>query len=485
MNVSRRRLLIVALAVAALAPLAWPGAAAAQSSAPSLRLLATGGSPVTLHRFEGRVRLNLSVWVAATSGDFELRVARPDYDTPVGVAQVDSATGAVVRDLPEEVLDGWSGLSRFLQVVIRDSSGKWVVGRVFTFCPNGWDRQRADDSGAELPSYPTFCGAGSPFTRGAVWGLDSGWATRALGADFDAPSVRIRRDGVYTLTVRILPSYVQMLEIPAADTRVSFQVRVKTVRRDPGFFERPAVQRAAPARGAPVPDITDPDPSTVPDLIALPLWGMDTFTRRGRDYLSFAATPWNEGPAPLVVEGFRRPGEEAMDAYQYFRDAEGNVVGRAQVGAMRFHAHPMHNHWHFLQFASFSLHDAANLRVVRSRKQAFCLAPTDAIDITVERAHFTPWEDGLGTSCGPRDALWVREVLQTGWGDTYFQGVPGQSFDITALPNGWYQARIQVNPLGALHEADLSNNVESRLLYLGGRRGARSALVTPWHGIDA
>jgi hypothetical protein len=31
----------------------------------------------------------------------------------------------------------------------------------------------------------------------------------------------------------------------------------------------------------------------------------------------------------------------------------------------------------------------------------------------------------------------------------------------------------------------MSNNVESRLLHLGGRPGARRVLVAPWHGIDA
>jgi hypothetical protein len=87
------------------------------------------------------------------------------------------------------------------------------------------------------------------------------------------------------------------------------------------------------------------------------------------------------------------------------------------------------------------------------------------------------------TSCGSSAALWVREVLQTGWGDTYFQGVPGQSFDITSLPNGWYYARMEVNPLGALHETTRANNVESRLLFVGGRPGRRTALVTPWNGI--
>ena len=33
-----------------------------------------------------------------------------------------------------------------------------------------------------------------------------------------------------------------------------------------------------------------------------------------------------------------------------------------------------------------------------------------------------------------------------GWGDTYYQYLPGQSFNITGVPNGTYYVRIVANP---------------------------------------
>ena len=188
---------------------------------------------------------------------------------------------------------------------------------------------------------------------------------------------------------------------------------------------------------------------------------METFNRRGRDFLAFAATPWNAGPAPLVVEGFRRPGEELMDAYQYFRDADGVVTGRAAGRHMRYHPHPAHDHWHFLQFAQFTLHDAADLEVVRSESRPTAwLPPTPSTSRSSARAGDRKrWP--LDRPRRPRRAR-VREVLQVGWGDTYFQFVPGQSFNITSLSNGWYHARVHVNPLGSLYETDMSN-VSSRV----------------------
>ncbi len=485
MTSPRRHHLIVVLVplAVALTALLWPAQVAAQSGAPSLRLIGPAGK-VTLQRSrEGRVPLDVRTWIAATDGAFELRVARPDYDTPPNIVQVDSVTGAILRDLPERVLDDWSGLRGFVEVVLTGSAGQEVARRSFTFCPNGWEHQRVDDSGPEFPRYPTFCGSFSPFTKGMVWGIEAGWAQKALGgSDFRTPRMNVPRAGKFTLAVRIAERYRDLLEISDTDGEATFPVTIKNVRRTRGI-EVPAHRESRPPEQAAVPDVTDPDPATLPDLVALPLWGMAALHRKAGDFLAFAATPWNAGPAPLVVEGFRRPAQELMDAYQYFRDAEGNVVGRAPVGDMRFHPHPAHDHWHFLQFARFTLHDAADMEVVRSRKQAYCLAPTDAIDLTVERASWGQEAD-LSTSCGDRGALWVREVLQTGWGDTYFQFMPGQSFNITGLPNGWYYARVHVNPLGSLYETDMSNNVESRLIHLGGRPGARRVLVVPWHAIE-
>jgi hypothetical protein len=139
-----------------------------------------------------------------------------------------------------------------------------------------------------------------------------------------------------------------------------------------------------------------------------------------------------------------------------------------------------------MQFARYSLLDAARTTTIVSRKEAFCLAPTDAIDLLAPGAEWTPGTIGLGGSnCGyGPTALWVRELLPVGWGDTYFQGLPGQSFDITDLPNGRYFIAVEANPLGLLYEGRTDNNVELREVILGGAPGNRTVRVPPWHGID-
>jgi hypothetical protein len=90
----------------------------------------------------------------------------------------------------------------------------------------------------------------------------------------------------------------------------------------------------------------------------------------------------------------------------------------------------------------------------------------------------------LATSCGGPGALWIREVLDVGWGDTYTQFQRGQAFDITGLPNGTYHVRVHVNPTGSMLETDTANNIEDRLIRLRGNPGHRRVVVPPWHGID-
>ena len=223
----------------------------------------------------------------------------------------------------------------------------------------------------------------------------------------------------------------------------------------------------------------------MPDLIPLPAWGIGIETIRHRDYLDFGATVWNAGPAPMVVEGFRQQGTAVMDAWEYFFDPDGTVVGRASAGTLLYDARPGHEHWHFQQFAQYQLLDADKTHIVDSDKEGFCLAPTDAIDLAVPGATWNPGQLGFGYSvCGSQNSIWTRETLPAGWGDTYFQGLPGQSFDITDLPNGTYWIAVRANPTGELYERSTSNNVRYRRIVLGGRPEHRKVWVPPWHGID-
>ncbi|MGZ6545894.1 MAG: lysyl oxidase family protein [Actinomycetota bacterium] len=496
MPAPRRRSGVIAialsLAVAASTTL-LAGAAGAQGAAPSIRLV-TGSTSMTVTRSPGRkAYLGLAVYVAAVGGAFEIRATRADYDHPVSVFQVVNQGGSVTTNpLPAWIDHDWQGLAKFLHVTVTDAAGTVILDRYHPFCPGSGDLARLNDDGPDVPTYPQSCG-GNPFQLGAVWGIDDGWAANAFGYANDAIK---GPDGHYTATVSIAPKYQSLFDVTPSDASVSIDVTVKTSKHNVcAPFCSAASDRAHDARrpNAPgastsrssVPILTSPDPSIMPDLVALPAWGItlqhDRRTRR--DFLDFGATIWDKGPSPMDIEGFRQPGKPTMDAWEYFY-SNGIPVGRAQAGTMTYDALPGHQHWHFEQFARYTLLDANQQTIVRSRKTGFCLAPTDAIDLTVPNALWTPYSIGLSTACGGEGALWVREALPVGWGDTYYQSLPGQSFDITDLPNGTYYIQIAANPAGLLMEGSTMNNTEIRRVVLGGRPGHRTLRVPAWHGID-
>jgi hypothetical protein len=217
----------------------------------------------------------------------------------------------------------------------------------------------------------------------------------------------------------------------------------------------------------------------------MPSWQIRTehAKKSGNDYLDFAATVWVGGHSPLDVEGFKIHGKPGMRAYQYFTE-KGHIIGRTRAGTMGFDSKKGHNHWHFQQFAKYQLVDANKKVALRSRKVGFCIAPTDPVDMVLPHATWNPFFIGFGGNCGSPTALWVREQMPLGWGDTYIQSLAGQSFNITNLPNGTYFVKIIANPEHVLHEVTRSNDASFRKVIITGTPGDRHVRVPAWHGIN-
>jgi hypothetical protein len=467
-----------------------PTPAGAAPAPPSLRLIAAQQN-VTLVRFgKGPVGLDVGAYVASVGGTFQVNVTRAGYRAPIRASQVvHTGAGTQTIPLPDGLVKNWTGLSWFLKITVTDHNGNVVATRHPTFCPDTYDQQRVSPNGPTNPTFPQYCSA-NPFTLGMVWGIDDGWAVNPITSSYTYPQARLP-NGRYTVTVAFGQTYQALFGIAPEDAQVTVNARVRSGSGGgcPPFCPVRAHRRSRNqgrlVPSAHVPTTTHPDPSTEPDLVALPAWGINTDHQNRRDYLDFGATVWNRGPAPMVVEGFRRLGDPIMNGWEYFFDPDGTTVGRARVGTLKYDARPGHEHWHFQQFATYQLLDANRKGIVFSDKEGFCLAPTDAIDLAVPGADWNPGQLGFGGSvCGSANSIWTRETLPTGWGDTYFQGLPGQSFDITHLRNGTYFIAVKANPTGELFERSTKNNVRYRKVILGGKPGARTVTVPPWNGID-
>ena len=477
-----RRTIAVGLAAATM--LTVIGIAPAHAAPGTLKLFAQDSEITLRHRENRAAYLNAGIFAAAVGGDFEIHATRADYASPIVGSQW--ADGVWVQDLDPALMNGWRGLSSFLHVEVKNAGGDVIVDRDLDWCPAGWSNQRVDDDGPDVQRMPLFGCYPMPFALGTVWGVDRGWASPVGSPYGGADPVRLDgRDGTYRVRYSFPQAVIDTFGLDPDHASAKVTVHLETVRRRTQAARRGAAV-PIPEPAPRVPTDLDPDPSTVPDLISLPAWSVRlNRPRSGGLFLTFAANIWNAGPSPMVVEGFRRRDSDVMDAYEYFYDGD-TPVGRAPVGRFEFDTRNGHHHWHMDQFAQYDLLNADQTEIVRSTKQSFCLVPTDAIDLTVSNADWQPdyYGGGLGTACGGGDAIWIREVLPVGWGDTYFQYVAGQSFDIKGLPNGTYYVQVTANPTGEMIEGSTDNNVSLRRVILRGQPRHRRVIVPPYQLID-
>ena len=434
----------------------------------------------------------------ALGSALQFDVQRAGYTKPLTITQViRSASGGTVRQpLARWTLDGWNGLRGFLRVTVKSRSGAVMASRVMPFCPDSYNPQRATpDSPAQSP-YPSQCSSSTPFVLGTVWGLAKGWGVDPFSSGFffnSAISARLQVGKTYTVTMSIMPAWRAILHVTYRNSRATVKLQaVKPSQCNPCSFRRQArhsSRRSAGLAQQRVPTLASPPAAALPDLVPLPSWGIGVQniakTKRypASSQLEFGATVSILGNGPLDVEGFATGNSPTMPAYQYFWRGN-HVVGRVRAGTMGFDNAHGHKHWHFQQFAQYRLLSHNKSLILRSRKVGFCIAPTDAIDLLLPHATMVPSFSGFGGSCGSPSALWVQEMLPLGWGDTYFQSVAGQSFNITKVPNGVYYIEVIANPDRVLHETTYGNDISYRKIILGGTAAHRTVRVPAYDGID-
>jgi lysyl oxidase len=459
-------------------------------AAPVLKLRASQKS-LTTFVFRKQVFLDPGVFVESLGAPLEFQVQRSSFTTPLQISQVlSSQAGTQLRQLPPSVLDGWFGLRHFFRLTFRNKAGKVAASKLLTFCPNVFGPQRARPSGPTASPFPQQC-ASDPFQQGMVWGVQKNWAVDPFDVGFGfgigvtpTPVFKLAA-GTYHLTMSVTPRYRRLFAIAGRDASAKITVHVKKPPRCCHRGRRAQMALRPLAKDPAAPSLRNPPVSALPDLMPLPSWGIRVshLKKQQRDLLDFGATVWVGGHARLDVQGFRSGNGPGMKAYQYFW-RNGKLIGRARAGTMGFDSHKGHHHWHFQQFAAYRLLNASKKLMLRSHKQGFCIAPTDPVNLLLHNTTWKPSEIGLEGACGSPSALWVREMMPIGWGDTYFQSVAGQSFDVTHLPNGTYYIEVLANPERVLRETSTANDVSLRKVILGGTRGHRTVRVPAFHGID-
>lgn len=498
---SPRRGRSVLRAVLAAAVLAAPAAVAVSSPSPAHAedgptVVLTAPDRVRTWEHENTVWTDFGLRVRVTGAALELWSQRPDYESEVVLTQ--KLAGGDVT-LPEGLTDRVGRLGNFIRLRFVPLNDDGTVDedrtpfvRRIDGCLSAVARLSPDATFRS--NYPRGCWY-NPLALGSVQGIPAGW-TGSVVEEYSETGVKVR-PGKYAVTAQIATPYADALGIAQADRRTRTTLVVRDSEEgecrgecrqqhggDLGDPTTPLQPEASEPTGPGVGSLADlPEGTPVPDLRSLPAFGIE-LNRKGTQ-LRFAANVWNNGTSDLVVDGFRREDEDVMDAYQYFLDDDGEVVDYEPVGEMEWDPDPTHQHWHFTDFATYRLLAEDKTTEVVSGKEAFCLANTDAVDLTAAGANWTVSYDDLGSVCGGLESQAIREVLAAGWGDTYAQFRAGQAFPIANVPDGVYYIQVLANPEQNLIEADTANNESLRRIRLmTNAKGERRVWVAPVGIVD-
>jgi lysyl oxidase len=167
----------------------------------------------------------------------------------------------------------------------------------------------------------------------------------------------------------------------------------------------------------------------------------------GHILLRFAAVNANLGIGPLEL----RPGGldgTGQDVYQRIYLSDGTFYDQF-AGTMTYH--PQHNHFHFNNFARYTLIAVGDTTGsgLTSEKTSFCVEDTTAIDLRLPGAP----QSAVYTTCNA-----TVQGLSVGWADRYGPTLAGQSIDVTGDPEGDYELWIETDPSNQLKETDESDN---------------------------
>ncbi len=216
----------------------------------------------------------------------------------------------------------------------------------------------------------------------------------------------------------------------------------------------------------------------LPDIVPAPPTDVRISKKEGKWLLSFSSILVNIGDGDFVLRATRE--DEAWTVVQdiTYSTSGGEVV---PVSASLVWGGDGHEHWHVKRVAVNRLvplddegQPAADENGWPDAKVGFCFYDYSRQLATgpVEAAYSR-------RSCGDENDTAVGMGLSLGWGDTYSIELPGQSIDVTRIPDGSYRLWTRADRNGWFREARLDNNVTWVNVRLStSRKGVRAVRIT-------
>lgn len=219
--------------------------------------------------------------------------------------------------------------------------------------------------------------------------------------------------------------------------------------------------------------------AVLPDLVPEP--PVDLQTKRepsGAWSMRFSSTIVNVGDADFILQG-ERAGDQWVVQQQVAFSESGSEL--APTAAEMVWGGDGHDHWHVKRVATYWIEavnedgtPAAGGEGRSDAKVGFCFFDSHKkLDGGPKKAQYH--RDG----CAEETATTFLMGLSPNWGDVYDITLPGQSVDITDLPDGRYRIWAEVDPQEWFTELTRDNNVTWADLELSTRAadGLRVAVI--------
>jgi|SoiMethySBSTD1v2_1073268.scaffolds.fasta_scaffold27014_7 lysyl oxidase len=211
-------------------------------------------------------------------------------------------------------------------------------------------------------------------------------------------------------------------------------------------------------------DFDDPDPpvgaAVLPDIVPTPPEYLQMFRKEGgkRWEIAFSSTLVNIGDGPFVLRA-KRDGDGAWHVEQIVEHATSGAEVVA-VPAELVWGGDGHDHWHISRVATNRLvRLGADGKPVDEEglvdsKVGFCF-----YDHTQRRAQGVDDPVYVHESCGKEDDVRIGMGLSPGWEDIYPFILPGQTIDVSDVPDGRYRLWVTADENGWFHDRSHENNV--------------------------
>ena len=215
----------------------------------------------------------------------------------------------------------------------------------------------------------------------------------------------------------------------------------------------------------------------VPDIAPGPPQDAHISHEQGRWLIRFSTMLVNIGDGDFVLRATRGIRDWEVDQDVQYTESGAKIY---RTPARLVWGGDGHNHWHVERIAvgrlaAFAADGSPPTDPRKGRadtKIGFCYYDyIRFLDDAAQNATYPRF------GCGEEADRAVGMGLSYGWMDLYAFGLPGQSIDVTDLPDGKYRLWLEVDEKGWFHELNRDNNVTWADLRLVTRPNGRRAAV--------